>query len=103
MPCPPEIAEAITMILAWGLLRIRSLGWSGQADRCAAEADHLHNLPRLLSDYSPGRWRYYWDFERTNYLARLSPDERTAWDPLWNWLQQSPDETAPGTVAEAKN
>jgi len=53
MTCPTEIAEILTEILRTGLLRIRALGWSGNAERCAIEADHLHNVPDLLAHYSP--------------------------------------------------
>jgi hypothetical protein len=35
-------------ILRIGLLRIRAFGEEGLADRCAIEADHLHNLPEIV-------------------------------------------------------
>ena len=65
MNCPPAIAEVLLQILHEGLLRIRSSGWQNDVARCAREADHLHNLPSLLSNYSPERLRYYWEAERT--------------------------------------
>src|SRR4051794_35947663 len=55
MSCPPEIAAVVLELMETGLLRIRSLGWSGQADRCAIEAAHIHNLPGLLTDDSRER------------------------------------------------
>ncbi len=52
MNCPPEVAEILLEILQNGLLRIRMLGWSDAGHRCAIEADHLHNLPHLLTHFS---------------------------------------------------
>src|SRR5690242_16044628 len=61
MTCPPGVAEIVLEILTMGLLRIRMAGWSGEGRICASEADHLHNLPELLSAYSPERLSYYWE------------------------------------------
>jgi hypothetical protein len=87
MSCPPEIAEIILKILRTGLLRIRSLAWSGQADRCAVEADHVHNLPDLLSDFSHEMLSYYWDVERPSYLAQIPEADLASWEGLWEELQ----------------
>src|SRR5438067_2078010 len=86
MRCPLEISEIVLKILETGLLRLRSLGWSGQADRCAIEADHIHNLPSLLSDFSPERLVYYWDSERPAYIAQLPEEQRGGWELLWQRL-----------------
>ena len=71
MPCPPEIAEVLARMIAEGLLRIRAAGWSGRPDLCAIEADHLHNLPGLIADYSPDQLAYYWTVERPGYSERI--------------------------------
>jgi hypothetical protein len=63
MKCPEEVAESILEILRIGLLRARAAGWARDAERCALEADHLHNLPGLLADYTPERLRYYLEAE----------------------------------------
>ncbi|MGC1720755.1 MAG: hypothetical protein WA746_17385 [Isosphaeraceae bacterium] len=55
MHCPAEIAEVILPILQYGLIRVRAFAWQGQAELCAVEADHIHNLPDLLADYYPGK------------------------------------------------
>ncbi len=87
MQCPAEIAEIITEILTTGLLRIRALGWSGtNAERCAVEADHLHNLPALLSDFKPELLAYYWDAERISFMQQSSPDDVEGFEPLWDSL-----------------
>src|SRR5262245_48383576 len=81
--CPPEIAEILTEILETGLLTIRVLGWNGEADRCAVEADHLHNLPGLLANYCPEKLLYYWDVERVGYVEETPREFVAAWEPLW--------------------
>jgi hypothetical protein len=91
MSCPPEIAEAILEILQMGLLRIRALGWSGNSSGCASEADHLHNLPSLLSNYSPELLRYYWEAERPAYCSRGDGNPAAfapAWERLHHLLKQ---------------
>src|SRR5262249_41628617 len=87
MRCPPEISEILSAIVRAGLLRIRSLGWSGRADRCAIEADHIHNLPDLIEDFSQERLAYYWDIERPAYIAQVPEEQRNGWETLWEQLQ----------------
>jgi hypothetical protein len=85
MNCPPEIAYILLEMLETGLQSIRALGWKGEAGRCAVEADHLHNLPRLLADYDPVRLLYYWDVERLDYTESpigYSLDMESAWERL---------------------
>ncbi|HMC66426.1 MAG TPA: hypothetical protein VKI65_15940 [Gemmataceae bacterium] len=86
MTCPPEIAEIIAEIIKSGVLRIRSAGWSGDANRCATEADHIHNLPSILNHYSTEALRYYWEIERPAFISQTSPDELASLAPLWEKL-----------------
>jgi hypothetical protein len=83
MQCPREIAEIVCKILRWGLLQIRCLE---DTARCRVEADHLHNLPGLLTNYSPEVLQYYWDVERVSFISRSKPDEIQGFDPLWRAL-----------------
>ncbi len=69
------------------MLAIRTLGWDGRADRCALEADHLHNLPRLLEDYRPELLLYYWDVERPAYIERATMEPLASFEPLWRRLE----------------
>jgi hypothetical protein len=64
MKCPDAIAEIILEILRTGLLNIRYQAASGMPERCVIEADHIHNLPTLLSRYSPDLLRFYLEVER---------------------------------------
>ena len=83
MQCPPEIAELVCEILRTGLLRIRALG---DGDRCAVEADHLHNLPGLLANYKPELLDFYWRVERESFIKRSPPEDVQAFEPVWNAL-----------------
>jgi hypothetical protein len=88
MSCPSEIADVVLKILKVGIMRIRRLGWAHEAERCAVEADHIHNLPDLLSAYSPDRLRYYWEAERISFIQQSSPVECAGFEPLWAKLGQ---------------
>jgi hypothetical protein len=91
MSCPPEIAEIILEILQTGLLAIRAWGWEGNSASCASEVDHLHNLPGLLSHYSPELLRYYWEVERPAYCNRgdgYPAAFASAWERLHCLLEQ---------------
>jgi len=63
MKCPPDVAEVLAEIIYWALVRIRGYGFAGDARRCAHEADHAHNLPALIYDYSPDLLLYYFSLK----------------------------------------
>jgi hypothetical protein len=86
MQCPPEIAEIVCEILRVGLLRIRALGWDRNPERCAIEADHLHNLPSLIASFDPQRLGYYWDAERVCFIERSTPEEIIGYQASWSAL-----------------
>jgi hypothetical protein len=87
MSCPPELVELIGEMTQRGFLRIRAYAWNGSPSECAAEADHLHNLPYLLIDYRPELLVFYWDVERPCYVSRNPAALRSAdWQRLWEKL-----------------
>jgi hypothetical protein len=86
MNCPSEIAGVLLQILETGLLRTRARAWAQDTERCALEADHIHNLPTLLADYSPDLLRFYWETERRAFMEQSSAADRTGFEPLWNKL-----------------
>jgi hypothetical protein len=86
MNCPSEIADVVTGILERGLIRIRGYADAQQAQRCSIEADHLHNLPHVLSDYRAERLQYYWDVEREVFVRRIPESERRDLEPLWKQM-----------------
>lgn len=89
MMCPPSIATILLDILELGLVRCRSASWANDPGRCALEADHVHNLPRLLRDFAPALLQYYWDVERPAFLEKTAATgvETAAFEPLWQQLR----------------
>jgi hypothetical protein len=87
MNCPPAIADVLLKILQLAILRIRASGWSGDAVLCALEADHIHNLPGLLADYTGERLRYYWEAERPSFVRQSDPDNLATYVALWEQLE----------------
>lgn len=85
--CPPEIAEIIAKILSDSLLQIRGAGWSENPERCAILADHTHNLPHLLVNYSPELLRFYWNVERVAFIADMKGEDLGTFEPLWERLE----------------
>jgi hypothetical protein len=75
-------------IITTAVLRIRAAGWGGDAQRCAVEADHIHNLPGLLTDYSTDGIRYYWEVEKPSYERAVPAADLAAFRPLWDELEQ---------------
>ena len=86
MNCPREVAEVLLGILNEGILRIRMYGWANDSSRCAVEADHLHNLPMLLTRYSPELLWYYWNVERPSYLSHGEQNGHGEFQRLWERL-----------------
>jgi hypothetical protein len=87
MSCPSEIEHALLIILRLGILNARNSGWEGDAQRCALESDHIHNLPDLLSHFSPDSLRYYYEVERPLY-AEKSPEGARLFEPYWETLEE---------------
>lgn len=87
MPCPPEIARIIGLILQHGLLQIRVAGWEGNADNAAKLADHVHNLPDLLTEFSPEKLNYYWEVERPAFLESVDESLSAPYADFWDQLE----------------
>jgi len=98
MRCPVEIDDVLLAMLQTGLLRIRLHAWQGEIELCGLEADHIHNLPDLLADYSADKLSYYWNVERPQYIGMVDGDRLREWEPLWNRLAERFDlEHAPAS------
>ncbi|MEQ8790798.1 MAG: hypothetical protein RIC55_31160 [Pirellulaceae bacterium] len=75
-------------VLQAGLLNIRA--YAGDAERCFAEADHLHNLPALLCNpENEELHRYYWEVERPSFIKSAKPEWLVGYEALWRELEQS--------------
>ena len=86
-PSNSQVLVALMDILRISLLRIRMLGWNGKPDRCAIEADHVHNIPELVSRFSPSLLGFYWETERPAYIAQSTADEIQPFKDAWSVLQ----------------
>jgi hypothetical protein len=86
---PLEIAAVLLQILGQGILRARAAAWSGDSRRCAIEADHIHNLPDLLRNYSTERLQYYWEMERPSFLAAAGSGANFDFEPLWQKIGET--------------
>ena len=87
MNCPPEIAETLLGILGVGIMRTRTAAWSNNSERCAIEADHLHNLPALLTSYSPDLLRFYWEVEHVAFLNQIQKEDTLMFEAHWSRLE----------------
>ena len=88
MNCPPEIQIALLAILRDGILAARIAGWNDDSRRCAVEADHIHNLPALLADFSCELLQFYYDIERPAYIAECPAGETPMFEPHWETLAE---------------
>lgn len=89
--CPVEIEAALLKILSLALVNIRGFGMTEpDAARCAAEADHVHNLPSLIGSYSAGALGYYLDVCVPEYVRLVGQNSGTAklFQPLWEKLRE---------------
>ncbi len=71
MNCPTPLAEILLNIMQTGILRMRAAAWAGNSDQVALEADHIHNLPTILKDYSIDALKYYWEIERAVFVSKV--------------------------------
>ena len=58
---PDDVRRALLKILYFSLISIRAN--AGNRDVCFCLAEHVHNIPDMLEDYSPEGFRYYWEVE----------------------------------------
>ncbi len=70
MEIEEELRRVLLNLIGTGLLRIRMCGWNGQAEHCAIEADHLHNIPGIAINPKIELVSYYYNTERPCFLKR---------------------------------
>ena len=87
MRCPGDVLEVVTEIIRIGLLRIRIAGWQNEPARCAIEANHIHNLPSLISGYKPELLEFYWKVERPEYIAFSPGENLISFETQWKKLE----------------
>lgn len=67
--CPEPLRQAMLDLLAYTLVTIRNE--PSNSRQCQAFADHMHNVPSLLAEFSPDLLRYYWEIERPCFLRAM--------------------------------
>jgi len=67
-----EIKQILLNILQIGILNARAAAWGNDSERCAIEADHIHNLPSLVRDLEMKRLLYYYDISRSSFIHQSS-------------------------------
>ena len=82
-PQDTEVKTAIANILKASLLRIRLEGAMGNHKICEIEADHVHNLPDLLLNFSDHLLAFYYNVERKAYLNQIGGKHPPIYDPDW--------------------
>jgi hypothetical protein len=85
--CPDHIKKPLIEILKTGLAIIRLNADRGKFDTCSAEAYHLHNIPGMLGDYSPGALKYYLDIEVPEYLRTVGNQVPSVMKEAWEQLR----------------
>ena len=88
--CPPDVADALTSILRESILLIRMAGNGDDADYCAVEANHIHNLPALLRCYDRLKLQRYLIWAQTDYTSDFQKRFRrmpTMFMPQWQRLE----------------
>lgn len=87
MQCPQELLPIILDILKTGIVGIRILGSTNNARQCCVEANHIHNLPGLIRNYSPALVEYYWNIERSQYIRDSSAADAEKFKSSWRNLE----------------
>ena len=59
-------------ILHYGLINIRDAAYQNNTHLCEIEADHLHNLPKLVFEEDLFQHKYYFEKEKELYLERIN-------------------------------
>ena len=93
-----EVKRMLLSLLQTGILRIRAFAHSHFGDRCAVEADHIHNLPGLISNPRLDLLMYYWDRERLSFIKKVPDSDafETDWFRLGELLEQMKANAAAG-------
>lgn len=71
MKCPDDICQHLLQVLSIGVRNIRVCCERRQYERCGYEADHIHNIPTLIEDFSLDRLAYYVEVEAAEYLRQI--------------------------------
>ncbi len=81
--CPESLRLAFHELLYHSLLCIRSS--CADSKLVFVLADHVHNIPALLSRFTPDLLKFYWEVERPCFLQDLPSGSNPpgVFDPIW--------------------
>jgi len=88
MSAPKAIQDALTEIVYYGILMIRMEAKGGNSVRCAIEAEHIHNLPNLINNYSDDYLLCYYPKDVQSYLAATKSTNVNCFRPAWMIIDQ---------------
>jgi hypothetical protein len=86
--CPEELRLAFHELLYYALLSIRSN--CSDSRLVFVHSDHVHNIPTLLSRFTPDLLKFYWEIERPCFLQNLPPDTNAPalFQPFWAVIER---------------
>lgn len=79
------VRETLCEILAFSLIIIRNN--ADDSDVCFRHADHVHNLPFLISSQKPQLLDFYWNIERPAFIRLASEGEIQLFAASWQKLE----------------
>jgi hypothetical protein len=89
--CPLDVETQLLVILELGLLKIRRNIDRESYTVCAAESNHLHNIPGMIRSFSIDRLSFYLDVEVAQYIRETPepalPEMEGAWETLRGWVE----------------
>jgi hypothetical protein len=90
-----ELDRHYTRLLQVGLLVLHQALESGDTEWASVEVQYLHNVPSLIGEENAERHAYFWNDERTQYIAWMTAHGseqarsrmRTYYEPIWDEIQ----------------
>lgn len=86
--CPEELRLAFHELLYHSLLCLR--GNCSDSKLVFVYADHVHNIPGLLSHFTPDLLKFYWEIERPCFLHNLPSGKGVPaiFQPCWATIER---------------
>ncbi len=61
-------------------------GQAGDTERCAAEAEHIYNIPQIISHYKPKLFLFYWHNTRSRFIEQMQGKDISIFNLAWENL-----------------
>ena len=87
MKCPPEIQDNLLRIIFFAAGNIMKAGQAGDAKQCDAEAEHIYNIPQIISHYKPRHFLFYWRDTRPRFIERSQGKDISIFNLAWEKLE----------------